>query len=149
MEGATESGSDFHSLDYPVPLLYFYGTGGGVGANDRIYGEAGFDLPDGAALSEVTFVYRNCSPGGAQPANPYFYFGAYTPDQAAFTYYVPSTMAHWSIGCPGSYLVDQLPIDPAAPTVDNSQNRYVAGFYFRSSPPNQLLVGVRVGYWFP
>lgn len=137
-------GADFHSLDFRNPLVFRSGTGGAVSSNTgSAYAEVGVDLPDSTVVREVTFIYRNC---GVASVVPRYYFGMYTPGLAAFTYHVPETEGELGrLDC--RPFVDRVTIDPPV-DVHNSQNRYVAGFWFSALGTNtvQQLVGVRIGY---
>lgn len=141
-------GSEFHSLDYRRPLGFTWGSGGGAYATGFYgdppdYAEAGVDLPQNAMISEVTFIYRNCTV--FNDPRPFYYMGAYTPDVGTFTYYIPETVGQMRCG---STFVD--PVTLGSPViVDNSQNRYVAGVKFGVASVAQTFVGVRIGYSTP
>jgi hypothetical protein len=102
-------GPDFRPLDVRIGTQFVSNTGGGVfpqfldDGSQTIpdtYLEAPVDVPIGAALTSVTFYFRDCGEfrmGGGSEKFPraHYYAGYYVPATGAFHYDVPEGVSQW------------------------------------------------------
>jgi hypothetical protein len=154
----TVYGLDYHPLESDTVTRYANSTGGGVWIDysntpQFLYLESGIELPAGALVTAVDFYARSCELAAFN--QPRVYFGAYNPASGVFAYYIPETIVGLA-GCAQTQTLS-LAVDPPV-TVDNSQYRYVVGYYQSNTytddnydPDNvkSLLTGARVTYQIP
>ena len=157
-------GSDFHSLDVRIFPQFVSNTGGGVYAQFSDDGsshipatflEAPLELPVGAALTSVTFIYSDCGSsggGGSSFPNGAYYVGSYNPAAGSFSYIRSEASDQWG-DCLAIHKFVQRG-RPLATVV--AGRRYVLGVHVFSdgveilvpptSSPNLLVRGAIVKY---
>jgi hypothetical protein len=149
----TLGGLDFHSRDYRSFPQLLPDSGGGVyrleayGAHtDYVSFEAGVDLPAGASVTSVQYVYKDCSHASGYGR---FYFGSYALG-VGFTYHVPEAPLTVT-DCTRATV--RRTLDP--PLVLSAARRYVVGvrdalWYGQvRTDPLFLIYGARVRYTCP
>jgi hypothetical protein len=118
-----------------------------------LYLEAALDIPNGAQVQEVTFIYRDCDYRYLK-----FYFGAYNPSSSSFEYYTQGNLVQSTNGPSCTTTTSMVVPLTSQPTITNGQKRYVLGvdpnglFFTDTYDPTfvtNLLIGARVGYTIP
>jgi hypothetical protein len=161
----TLAGTDFQSLDLRVYPQFITATGGGVYplwhdpnsvvTPDNSYFEAKIDMPVGAALTSITYYYKDCGAhvGTTTTAQVAYYSGFYTPSTAGFQYVRPDGNGGFG-DCSKRYAFTRTG-NPLATIVAN--RRYTIGahiignFALQTEPPEQAnptwyLAGATIRY---
>ena len=154
----TVLGENFHGLDSRVSTQFITNTGGGVYAQihgpdvpSHTYLEATPNLPVGAVVDQVTFLYRDCgSSAGGHPPLGHWYVFAYDPAHFANGSYILNMADSPTLSCQTTVGF----VRPVSPAVKVAAGKVwalgvdsgfaVVGNDPITDPPDLLIAGAKV-----